>query len=77
MVRKALSFVGSMTRDFECYGQISAGNEDCLLQVDRFREFQLCLLRDMKDQVIADIREQLTRQDTLEIVVWFYLSMTD
>ena len=31
----------------------------------------------MKNQVITDIRRKITRQDMLEIIVWFYLTMTD
>ena len=30
----------------------------------------------MKNQVISDIRQKITRQDMLEIVAWFYLTMT-
>ena len=65
-----------MTRDFEWYGGISDGIEDCMCQFDRFKEFQLCLLKDMKEQVVTDIRQRITRQDMLEIIVWFYLTMT-
>ena len=66
-----------MTHDLEWYGDISDGIEDCMYQFDRFKEFQLCLLKDMKAQVVADIRRRITRQDMLEIIVWFYLTMTD
>ena len=77
MVRKAFAFMDQMARDLEWYGDISDGIEDCMYQFDRFKEFQLCLLKDMKEQVVADIRRRITRQDMLEIIVWFYLTMTD
>ena len=66
-----------MARDTEWYAEISDGIEDCMYQFDWFKEFQLCLLKDMKNQVITDIRRKITRQDMLEIIVWFYLTMTD
>ena len=77
MVVSAITFMGTMLSGTERESEVNAAVGDCLDQIASYKDYQLGLLPDVRDNFTAEIRRSISRQDMLEIVVWFYLTMTN
>ena len=77
MVVTALTFMGNILSDTERVNEVNNTVGECLDQIESFKNYQLGLLRDIRDNFTAEIRGSISRQVMLEIVVWFYLTMTN
>ena len=77
MVMSAITFMGTMLSGTEKENEVNAAVGDCLDQIASYKDYQLGLLPDVRDNFTAEIRRSISRQDMLEIVVWFYLTMTN